>query len=63
MAHLHDLRHTAATWMVWRKVDPQAIQAVMGHSNFATTQIYTKGYGSLEYLYNAMNPGISKVSQ
>jgi integrase len=62
-AKLHDLRHTAATWMVWRQVDPQAIQAVMGHSNFATTQIYTKGYGSLEYLYNAMKPGISKVSQ
>jgi integrase len=31
-AHLHDLRHTAATWMAARGVNERIIQEVMGHA-------------------------------
>ena len=37
----HKLRHTAATLMLKNGVDTRALQEVLGHSNLATTQIYT----------------------
>lgn len=37
----HKLRHTAATLMYQNGVDVRSLQEVLGHSNLATTQIYT----------------------
>lgn len=38
----HKLRHTAATLMYkYGKVDIRALQAILGHSSIATTEIYT----------------------
>lgn len=36
----HDLRHTAASWMVQRGVELYAVQKILGHANIATTQRY-----------------------
>lgn len=37
---LHDLRHTAASYMVNNGVSLYDVKAILGHSNFATTQRY-----------------------
>ena len=34
---IHDLRHTCATLMVEKGVNPKLVQDIMGHSNYATT--------------------------
>lgn len=60
-AHLHDLRHTAATWMAARGVSERVIQEVMGHASITTTQIYTKGLARVADLYREMSRGL--VSQ
>lgn len=36
----HDLRHTAASWMVQNKVPLDVVQKVLGHSNIRQTQKY-----------------------
>lgn len=56
--HLHDLRHTAATWMAARGVSEHAIQEVMGHASITTTQIYTKGMARVADLYELMSKGL-----
>lgn len=65
--HLHDLRHTAATWMAARGVSERIIQEVMGHASITTTQIYTRGLARVADLYRevqrGLEPGIPKVSQ
>jgi integrase len=38
--HLHDLRHTAASWMRQSGADLQDIQKVLGHSNIKMTDRY-----------------------
>ena len=40
--HFHNLRHTAATQMLESDIGLKAVQAMLGHSNLATTQIYLK---------------------
>lgn len=39
---LHDLRHTAATYMVKNGVPLDTVQKIMGHASISTTQIYAK---------------------
>ena len=39
---IHDMRHSAITWMLEMGVDPASVQGVVGHSNLTTTlNIYT----------------------
>jgi len=56
--HLHDLRHTAATWMAARGVSEHAIQEIMGHVSITTTQIYTRGMARVADLYELMSRGL-----
>ena len=40
--HLHDLRHTAATFMLKSGIPLPVFQKILGHSQISTTQIYAK---------------------
>jgi len=46
----HDLRHTAASWMVQGGADIYSVQKILGHSHIKTTQRYA--HQSPEYLQN-----------
>lgn len=37
----HDMRHTAASWLVMDGVDLYRVQDILGHESFATTQRYS----------------------
>lgn len=37
----HDMRHTAASWLVQEGVDLYVVQALLGHESFRTTQRYS----------------------
>ena len=39
---LHDLRHTAATYMISRGISIRMVQEILGHANISTTERYTK---------------------
>ena len=56
-ARLHDLRHTAATYMVSRGVPVRTVQEVLGHANIATTEVYTKAL--IGDLYSQMMIGVA----
>jgi integrase len=43
---IHDLRHTAACLWLAKGVDPGTVQAWMGHSSIATTNIYVRHLGT-----------------
>jgi integrase len=43
---IHDLRHTAACLWLARGVDPVTVQAWLGHSSIATTNIYLHHLGT-----------------
>jgi integrase len=43
---IHDLRHTAACLWLARGVDPATVQAWMGHSSIATTNLYLHHLGT-----------------
>ena len=34
---IHDMRHSAITWMLENGADPASVQGVVGHSNLTTT--------------------------
>ena len=40
-ARLHDLRHSTASYLIMAGVDIRTIQSILGHSDIATTRIYT----------------------
>lgn len=40
--HLHDLRHTAATLMCRAGIPVHEVQAILGHSSLAVTQLYAR---------------------
>ena len=56
LPRLHDMRHTAVTYMLAKGVAPRLVQRIARHSSFSTTEQYAKG--DMEMLYDEM---ISKV--
>jgi len=55
-ARLHDLRHTAATYMVSRGVSLRMAQAVLGHASIVTTEQYSRGL--VADLYDELSRGL-----
>ena len=39
--HLHNTRHTAATYMLKSGIDIKVVQKILGHASVTTTEIYT----------------------
>lgn len=38
--HFHDLRHSAASWLVMGRVDLRTVQAILGHKTYQMTLKY-----------------------
>jgi integrase/recombinase XerD len=56
----HLLRHTMATLMLEGGAELRFIQAMLGHSNLSTTQIYTHvAVGQLARVHAASHPGVA----
>jgi integrase/recombinase XerD len=53
----HLFRHTLATLMLENGADVRFIQAMLGHANLETTQVYTRvSIGKLKEVHNATHP-------
>lgn len=63
--HWHDLRHTAAVVLFWAGASAPDVQAILGHSSLAVTQLYAdtrrdaakRGAGLLSTFYADQNRG------
>ncbi|PWW06279.1 integrase [Paenibacillus cellulosilyticus] len=45
---LHDLRHTSASWMIYKKIHSEAIAKRLGHSNIKMLEIYGHIFESVD---------------
>ena len=50
--HFHNLRHSAATYMIENGMHPKAVQKALGHANFRTTEKYIKIHD--EFMFKEM---------
>ena len=58
----HLFRHSMATLMLENGADIRFIQAILGHRNLQTTEIYTRvSIGKLKEVHAATHPGCAKV--
>jgi integrase len=53
---LHDLRHTAITYMISRGVKPRVVQEIVGHESIVTTEGYSRAI--VADLYEQMMEGL-----
>lgn len=58
--HLHDLRHTAASWLIAGGVELYTVGKILGHSSIASTQRYA--HLANEQLMAAAEAGASKLA-
>lgn len=58
--HLHDLRHTAASWLIAGGVEIYTVGKILGHSSIASTQRYA--HLADDQLMAAAEAGASKLA-